>query len=223
MKEKEDTYHRQVEIEAAWSLHLTVEETETEARRRWLLFNINLQKGKCWYCGTEIVAEKIDGLEDRQATIDHIVPRSMGGEDIPNNTLAACAYCNGSKSDSDLKSFLKSTILRNRVRSVSICPDHVSADGSSSFYDSASINRGIAVMIDGREFKNVYEYCVSEGWVQLRLAKTKSRGGKPMTVLKRGEISVVYHDTRARLETLGSVGQIAEFDRWLVERPVPSK
>ena len=47
------------------------------------------------------------GSEDRRATIDHIVPRSGGGEDIFENTAAACVYCNtrkGSRSVDEYKS-----------------------------------------------------------------------------------------------------------------------
>lgn len=44
----------------------------------------------CVYCGGE------------PEHLDHITPRSKGGEDALNNLVAACARCNQSKHDSDM-------------------------------------------------------------------------------------------------------------------------
>ena len=41
----------------------------------------------CAYCGAEA------------NTVDHIIPASMGGSADPSNLLAACAKCNGAKSN----------------------------------------------------------------------------------------------------------------------------
>lgn len=40
----------------------------------------------CIYCGTE-----------KNLTIEHILPRSCGGEDIPDNVVMVCKSCNSSK------------------------------------------------------------------------------------------------------------------------------
>lgn len=187
--EKNKENPKQMEIDAAWRIYLKPEENEAEARRRWLTFYIEHQNGKCAYCGISVQFGKIPGLEDRQETIDHIVPRSAKGEDSPRNTLAACAFCNGAKSNFELGHFILSAKLRDRVLQISECPDRVSADPTSKYFDGDSIARGIRVIVDGKEFLNVHEYCLTEGWVKLRLPKVKTRTGQPMTALRRGDVS----------------------------------
>lgn len=46
---------------------------------------------KCWYCGKE--------LEDREITIDHLYPQSLGGLTIPENIAPSCSRCNNNKSN----------------------------------------------------------------------------------------------------------------------------
>ncbi len=61
---------------------------------RWLLAGADyrsrtddaLRDMQCVYCG------------DRAQTLDHIVPRSRGGSDDPQNLVPACQRCNGAKS-----------------------------------------------------------------------------------------------------------------------------
>lgn len=42
---------------------------------------------RCWYCGC-------DGVD---LTLDHVMPRSRGGADDPENLVPACRPCNSSK------------------------------------------------------------------------------------------------------------------------------
>jgi 5-methylcytosine-specific restriction endonuclease McrA len=46
---------------------------------------------KCGYCD--------DAIEPREATVDHIVPRSAGGTSSWENLIASCSPCNGRKRD----------------------------------------------------------------------------------------------------------------------------
>jgi 5-methylcytosine-specific restriction endonuclease McrA len=46
---------------------------------------------RCQYCGS-----------DRHLTVDHVVPRSRGGDDSWENVVAACAPCNLKKGDRPL-------------------------------------------------------------------------------------------------------------------------
>ena len=47
---------------------------------------------KCAYCGRS----------DLQLTIDHVIPKSKGGEDVWENMVAACLPCNNKKGDRTL-------------------------------------------------------------------------------------------------------------------------
>lgn len=49
-----------------------------------------LSNRRCRYCG------------DRAAEVDHVWPRSRGGDDHPNNLVPACELCNGRKSGKSL-------------------------------------------------------------------------------------------------------------------------
>jgi len=47
----------------------------------------------CQYCGKQ----------SRDLTIDHVLPKSKGGETVWENVVSACEECNKSKADKDLK------------------------------------------------------------------------------------------------------------------------
>jgi len=57
--------------------------------REWLREHEN--HDKCIYCGAE-----------GKLTTEHILPRSRGGEDIPDNVVRVCKSCNSSKGDKRL-------------------------------------------------------------------------------------------------------------------------
>ena len=73
-------------------------------------------------------------------------------------------------------------------------PDRLSADPSSKFHNPAELERGIHVFLDGKEYFDVEEYCTSEGWVRLPAGKARTRTGRPVTITKRGEVTVRYED-----------------------------
>lgn len=49
----------------------------------------------CRYCGVRLVSSGPGYAPFR--TIDHVVPRSLGGSDDVDNLVAACAPCNARK------------------------------------------------------------------------------------------------------------------------------
>jgi len=73
-------------------------------------------------------------------------------------------------------------------------PDRLSVDPASKFYDPTKLERGIHVFLDGKEHFDVEEYCVSEGWVRLPAGKARTRTGRPVTVTRRGAVTVQYED-----------------------------
>lgn len=52
------------------------------------------QRGKCWYCGRSLSMLKNSPFF---ATLDHIVPKSAGGEDHFYNLVVCCRDCNTAK------------------------------------------------------------------------------------------------------------------------------
>ena len=60
-------------------------------KREWLFARYQLQSGRCSYCGQRI-SFKI-------ATLDHMTPLTMYGQDEPGNWALSCATCNVDKGD----------------------------------------------------------------------------------------------------------------------------
>ena len=46
-------------------------------------------------------------------------------------------------------------------------PDRLSQSPKSPYYNKELLERGIGIRFNGAEKTNVWEYCVSEGWVRV--------------------------------------------------------
>ncbi len=62
---------------------------------------MTLQKGLCAYCGDPLVfldkENRTNNSSQWRPTIDHIVPKSKGGKDVPDNWVLAHSRCNSVK------------------------------------------------------------------------------------------------------------------------------
>jgi hypothetical protein len=79
-------------------------------------------------------------------------------------------------------------------------PDRISVDPRSPFYDADALSRGVGIIFNGTERFNVEEYCVSEGWVRLAMAKTRDRKGNPLTMKMNGVVEPFYRDGPSEAE-----------------------
>ena len=61
-----------------------------EARRLWRAAIKEAWDNRCAYCGAT-------PIEDQSLTIDHVKPRSKGGQDCTSNVIPACRSCNQEK------------------------------------------------------------------------------------------------------------------------------
>lgn len=61
-----------------------------------------IQEGKCFYCFTEVVMES--GL-DSSATLDHLIPKSVGGANTRDNLVLACNRCNQAKKSRSVQEY----------------------------------------------------------------------------------------------------------------------
>lgn len=73
-------------------------------------------------------------------------------------------------------------------------PERLGADPSRKFHDAAQLERGVHAFLDEKEYSNVEEYCTSEGWVGLPAGRAITRTGRPVTITKRGEVTVWHED-----------------------------
>ena len=69
------------------------------SKRRAEIARLKQKEIKCWYCGLD--------LSEDETHIDHIVPKSNGGENEIENKALSCSFCNFAKQDKDLFTFLK--------------------------------------------------------------------------------------------------------------------
>lgn len=91
---------------------VSVHRENLAARRSALVLISESQNHRCAYCGVRmllprsVVAGEVrapagspdwhvkKAMRFRQATMDHLIPRCLGGTDDPENAVAACLWCN---------------------------------------------------------------------------------------------------------------------------------
>ncbi len=56
-----------------------------------------LQGGCCFFCGRTLSPDPAQKLDPHCATRDHLLPKSLAGDDRWSNTILACRACNGTK------------------------------------------------------------------------------------------------------------------------------
>lgn len=183
------------EIEAAWLEHTaSYASTQSQMRRAWLDRHLVNQNGRCAYCNVLMTVDFVPGKQDCRATIDHVVARARGGDDVEGNTVAACACCNTAKADMSRDEFERHPVRLQRFQQANTPPDRLAADPASPFYDDDAMTRGVAVKFRGREREDVEEYCISEEWVRIPAGKAIDRRGRPITVKLKGEVLAYFRD-----------------------------
>ena len=71
-------------------------------------------------------------------------------------------------------------------------PDRLSLDPRSSHFDEEVLSQGVGIRFNGQEKTNVWEYCVSEGWIRVVAGVAMDRKGNPMTMLLKGKVEPFF-------------------------------
>lgn len=71
-------------------------------------------------------------------------------------------------------------------------PDRLSQDPKSPFHDKALLEKGVGIRFNGQEKTNVWEYCISEGWVRVPHGRTVDRKGNPVMLKLKGRVEAFY-------------------------------
>jgi hypothetical protein len=87
--------------------------TSSEAKRRWRKSIKDAWNNCCCFCGQPPIS-------DQSLTIDHMRPRSKGGEDISRNCLPACWKHNQAKGSDDWRPWFRSQLFYDQVREARI-------------------------------------------------------------------------------------------------------
>lgn len=74
--------------------------TSKEAKRLWRQSIRKAWDDKCAYCGQP-------PIDERSLTLDHVKPKSKGGEDMTTNCVPACKNCNHSKGSLEWKEWFR--------------------------------------------------------------------------------------------------------------------
>jgi hypothetical protein len=71
-------------------------------------------------------------------------------------------------------------------------PDRLSLDARSPHYNEEILKRDVGIRFNGTERTNVVEYCVSEGWIRVSMAKGVDRHGNPLLIKLHGTVEPFY-------------------------------
>lgn len=74
-------------------------------------------------------------------------------------------------------------------------PDRLSQDPKSPYHDADLLERGIGIRFNGAEKTNVWEYCVSEGWIRVVAGAALDRKGQPMTMRLNGTVEPFFDES----------------------------
>ena len=71
-------------------------------------------------------------------------------------------------------------------------PDRLSIDPRSPHHLAAVFEHDIGIRFNDKERSDVEEYCISEGWVRVPVAKTRDRKGNPLVIKIKGKVEAFY-------------------------------
>lgn len=71
-------------------------------------------------------------------------------------------------------------------------PDRLSIDARSPFHLAAIFEHDIGIRFNGKDRKDVEEYCISEGWVKVPAGKALDRKGNPLLMKLKGKVEAFY-------------------------------
>ena len=75
-------------------------------------------KGRCWYCGKKITYA--NGCAGNRFTLDHLIPRAMGGADELGNLVPSCDCCNLEKGAMPVDEYRFLKTMGNFVKSTGV-------------------------------------------------------------------------------------------------------
>jgi hypothetical protein len=71
-------------------------------------------------------------------------------------------------------------------------PDRLSIDPDSPHFVAAVFEHDVGIRLNGKERKDVEEYCISEGWVTVPAGKTLDRKGNPLMIKIKGKVEPFF-------------------------------
>lgn len=97
----EEPTSRDLPLHPDYYLYNLVTMTSPEAKRMWRKAIKDHFNCTCVYCGKS--------YEHHELTLDHVHPRSLGGETITSNLVPSCRKCNQAKGTNNWLEWMRST------------------------------------------------------------------------------------------------------------------
>ena len=98
-------------------LHNLITMTRSDSKRLWRRAIKEHFNCTCVYCG--------ENYELHELTLDHVKPRSKGGQDLTKNVVCACRKCNADKGSSHWLGWCRKTFGCRPIHEQRIL-DHIS-------------------------------------------------------------------------------------------------
>jgi hypothetical protein len=80
----------------------------------------------------------------------------------------------------------------NDTKSRPALPDRLSGNSRSPHHNAEIFEHTIGIFLNGKEYTNVEEYCISEGWVKIPSPKALDRRGQPILIKLKGTVEAFY-------------------------------
>lgn len=80
----------------------------------------------------------------------------------------------------------------NDTKSLPVLPDRLSGNPRSPHHVEEIFEHHIGIKLNGKEYINVDEYCISEGWIKVPSPKALDRRGQPLMITLKGTVEAFY-------------------------------
>ena len=80
----------------------------------------------------------------------------------------------------------------NDTNSLPNLPDHLSGNPNSPHHVAEVFEHNIGIRLNGKEYTDVEEYCISEGWIKVASPKAMDRRGQPLLIKLKGAVEAFY-------------------------------
>ncbi|UUM29669.1 DUF3297 family protein [Vibrio japonicus] len=80
----------------------------------------------------------------------------------------------------------------NDTTSKPTLPDRLAGNPRSPHFVAECFDHQIGIRLNGKERKDVEEYCISEGWVKIPSPKALDRRGQPILITLKGTVEAYY-------------------------------
>lgn len=71
-------------------------------------------------------------------------------------------------------------------------PDRLSVDPRSRYHNVDVLKHDVGIKLNDKEYMNVEEYCISEGWIAIASGKARDRKGNPLLIKLKGKVEAFY-------------------------------